>query len=80
MDFEAAAIALIEAVEGIISDENIEGVVGVMTKIVDGCNINWEYWITDETNAALAVDKVSCDCGKQIIVERTYDAVYADVV
>lgn len=80
MDFEAAAISLIQAVEGILSEENVDGVIHVMKVIVNNNNENWEQWITDETNESLAVDNFVCDCGAEISVERTPTAVYVSIV
>ena len=80
MNFEATARSLIEAVGGILSNENIDGVVYVLNAVIATHNDNWEKWITQETNDSLAIDKITCDCGKLIIVERTPSAVYADVV
>jgi cytoplasmic iron level regulating protein YaaA (DUF328/UPF0246 family) len=80
MDFEAAAMNLIKAVDGVMSNENIEGVIYVMQAIISANNENWEQWITDETNESLAIDNFSCDCGAAISVERTPTAVYVSIV
>lgn len=80
MDFDQAAKSLIEAVEGIVSQENIDGVADVLYSIVEQNNLNWEQWILEETNSMLAIDKISCECGNLIKIERTRTLVYADVV
>ncbi len=80
MDVESLAKGLIEAVEGVVTDKNIEGVSLVFKSMLQAQDLNWEQWIAEDTNEALAIDNIACDCGRLVKVERTRSSVYVDVI
>lgn len=80
MDFEDAARKLLLAVNGDVTSANIAGVVSVFETIVDVNNLNWEQWVTEETNESLAQDNIKCDCGAKIKVIRSRNEVYVDII
>ncbi len=59
-DFTGIAQSLIEATGGIVTDQNIDGVVRVFKGIARGCNLRWEEHIANRANLMLAEHKVKC--------------------
>lgn len=81
LDFPTLAKKLIELVDGDNSDTNVEGVVKVLTSMVQGINLNWEIWIAEETNEVLMQDKTCCPgCAAPITIIRERNVVYVETV
>jgi hypothetical protein len=79
MDLKEVAKGLIEAVDGEVNDEMIDGVVTVFNGIKRGVNETWEQHLADDTNDILMYDKICCpDCGKQVVVARTWHKIIFD--
>ena len=76
MEMRELAEKLIEAVEGIPSDKNIDGVMGVFDGIKTGMNNVWEDHLLENVNTVLFFIKMACPrCKKRLKIERTRSAV-----
>jgi hypothetical protein len=73
MNLEDVAISLIEAVDGAVTEKNIEGVIEVFNGIIRGVNNQWEGHLARETEEVLMYDNIICKCGSliEIIRKRT---------
>lgn len=70
---------LIKELDGIISDENIDGVITVFNGVIKGRDIAWEEHLVDETNEILMGDNTTCsNCGHPIQVIRQECTIYVD--
>ncbi len=70
MNFREIAISLIQAIEGLETEKNIEGVLEVFDGIKNGVNNLWEDHLANETTEALMYDNVLCPCGRLIEITR----------
>lgn len=71
---QTLAQQLIEAVDGLVTEKHIEGVVGVLEGVARGIHSNWEKHITDETNEFLMKDNITCptcDTAVQIVRRKS---------
>lgn len=75
MNFNNIARDLIDAVDGNVSKENIEGVIKVFEGIVKDCDNKWESYIASETEDMLMYDEILCECGRLIQICRYRDSV-----
>jgi len=71
MDLEETARRLLKAVNAEETEVSIRGVISVFQSFKDVIDVNWEEWITKNSNAILAIDNFRCECGKRIQIERT---------
>jgi len=60
MSLESLAESIIEAVGGIVTDKNIEGVIKVMNGVEQGVNLRWEKHLVQKTNGMLSFNRVVC--------------------
>ena len=70
-DLSFVAESLIKAVDGIVTEKNIEGVLEVFEGIRKGVNNQWEEHLAAESTEAIMYDEILCACGSLIDVKRT---------
>lgn len=79
MELKDIAKELIKQVGGDPTPEMIDGVLTVFNGVKRGVNETWEQHLADDTNDILMYDKISCpDCGKQVVVARTWHKIIFD--
>lgn len=76
MNYKEAAEILIKDVQGVNSEENINGVAHALASWVDFRDLEWEKWLMKDTNEILAVNTVVCSCGRPMKIERERHVVY----
>jgi hypothetical protein len=71
---------IINAAGGKLTDKNIDGVFKILDTMYQEINNNWEQFLTENTNEALAIDNFCCACcGTLIQIIRERLKIYADV-
>ena len=78
-NLEEVATDLIKELDGIVSEENIQGVLTVFSGVIKGRDMAWEQHIVDSTNEILMGDNTSCSsCGAAIQLIRQEFTIYVD--
>jgi hypothetical protein len=75
MTFEEIARSLIQAVGGIESEKNIQGVMEVFNGIKRGVHNQWEEHLCAEATDFLMYNEILCSCGKLIEVTSSVNGV-----
>lgn len=66
------AKSLLEAVDGLVTDSNIDGVIKVFEGIKEGCDEVWTDYLLKDLNEVIFMNNITCDvCGEPICVKRT---------
>ena len=72
MTLEEIAEKLIQNVGGVVTDDNIAGVLEVFGGIRKGVDLKWEEHLVKDTNETLFYNKVVCEvCEEPVQITRT---------